>query len=276
MLEIPESFNVAAQLNKTVKGKVIRKVLANSSPHRFAFYFGDPGSYHSLLSGKAVGEARAVAGFVEIEADDARILFNDGVNIRYYPAGEPVPAKNQLHIEFEDNSSIVCTVQMYGGLLAYHEGENDNQYYRIANQKPSPLTGEFDEGYFMQMLNGVKLTISVKAFLATEQRIPGLGNGVLQDILFNARINPRTQLIKLTDEEKSNLFKSVKQTLAGMTAQGGRDTEKDLFGRSGGYETIMSKKKLSSPCPVCGGAVVRQAYMGGNVYFCPKCKPILK
>lgn len=274
MLEIPESYNAAIKLNQTIKGKVIRKVMANSSPHRFAFYFGDPAGYEGLLSGKTIGEARAVAGFVEIEAGDARMLFNDGVNLRYYTAGEAVPAKNQLHIEFEDNSSIACTVQMYGALLAYHEGENDNQYYLVAVQKPSPLSGEFDEGYFMQMLNGVKQTISVKAFLATEQRIPGLGNGVLQDILFNTKINPRTLLIKLTDDEKSKLFKSVKQTLAKMTAQGGRDTEKDIFGRGGGYETIMSKKKLSSPCPECGGAVVRQAYLGGNVYFCPACQPI--
>jgi len=274
VLEIPESYNIALQLDQTIKGRVIRKVLANSSPHRFAFYFGDPDSYEGLLSEKTVGEARAVAGFVEIEAGDARILFNDGVNIRYYPAGEPVPVKNQLHIEFADSSSIVCTVQMYGGLLVYHEGENDNQYYLIAKEKPSPLAGEFDEGYFMQMLNGVKQTISVKAFLATEQRIPGLGNGVLQDILFNAGINPRTRLIKLTEDEKSNLFKSVKQTLAQMTAQGGRDTEKDIFGRSGGYKTIMSNKKLSQPCPVCGGAVVKQAYLGGNVYFCPACQPV--
>ncbi len=42
MLEIPECKNAAVQLNQTIKGKVIRKVLANSSPHRFAFYFGDP------------------------------------------------------------------------------------------------------------------------------------------------------------------------------------------------------------------------------------------
>lgn len=276
MLEIPECKNVALQLNQTVKGKVIRKVLANSSPHRFAFYFGDPGGYNSMLSGKTAGEARAVAGFVEIEAEDVRMLFNDGVNIRYYPAGEPVPVKNQLHIEFTDSSSIVCTVQMYGGLLVYHEEENDNQYYLIAKERPSPLSDQFDEGYFRGLLDGVKQTVSAKAFLATEQRIPGLGNGVLQDILFNARINPRTQLIKLTEDEKFKLFKSVKQTLAKMTARGGRDTEKDIFSRSGGYETIMSNKKLSQPCPVCGGAVVKQAYLGGNVYFCPACQPILK
>ncbi len=80
----------------------------------------------------------------------------------------------------------------------------------------------------------------------------------------------------LLKDEKSNLFKSVKQTLAQMTAQGGRDTEKDIFSRSGGYKTIMSNKKLSQPCPVCGGAVVKQAYLGGNVYFCPACQPVLK
>jgi len=274
MLEIPECKNAADQLNQTINGRVIRKVLANSSRHRFAFYFGDPGGYNSLLSGKTVGEARAVAGFVEIEADDVRMLFNDGVNMRYYPPGDPFPVKNQLHIEFEDSSSLVCTVQMYGGLWVYHEGENDSQYYLIAKQKPSPLTDVFDESYFRRLLDGVKQTISVKAFLATEQRIPGLGNGVLQDILFNARINPRTPLVKLTDDGKANLFRSVKLTLANMTAQGGRDTEKDLFGRNGGYETIMSKRKLSSPCPVCGGTIVRQAYMGGNVYFCPACQPM--
>jgi formamidopyrimidine-DNA glycosylase len=274
MLEIPESHNVAKQLNQTIKGKVIRKVLANASPHRFAFYFGDPDNYHSLLSGKAIGEARAVAGFIEIEAEDARILFNDGVNIRYYPAGEPVPAKNQLHIEFEDNSSIVCTVQMYGGLWVYHAGENDNKYYLIAREKPSPLIDEFNEDHFRQLLDGVKKNLSAKAFLATEQRIPGLGNGVLQDILFNAKINPRRPLEKLTDDEKYKLFKSVKQTLLKMTAAGGRDTEKDIFGCSGRYETVMSKRTLSRPCPVCGGAIVRQAYLGGNVYFCPACQPL--
>ena len=33
--------------------------------------------------------------------------------------------------------------------------------------------------------------LSVKALLATEQRIPGLGNGVLQDILHKTGVHPR-------------------------------------------------------------------------------------
>lgn len=43
---------------------------------------------------------------------------------------------------------------------------------------------------------GAKLKLTAKTFLAAEQRIPGLGNGVLQGILFQAciylkRMSPR-------------------------------------------------------------------------------------
>ncbi len=276
MLEIPESINMADQLNRTIRGKVISTVKANASPHKFAFYFGDPEHYQELLEGKAIGKSIPVAGFVEIEADDAIILFNDGVNIRYYKADENTPEKHQLRIEFTDGSSLVCTISMYGGLWVYREGENENEYYLIAKAKPNPMSDQFDRVYFSELIDRAKPSMSAKAFLATEQRIPGLGNGVLQDILYNAGIHPKSKLEKLTEEDKSRLFLSIKNTLSTMTKQGGRDTERNLFGNEGQYETKMSKKKLSEPCPVCGGAIIREAYMGGNVYFCPTCQPLKK
>ena len=125
-------------------------------------------------------------------------------------------------------------------------------------------------------MDGAKSTLSIKALLATEQRIPGLGNGALQDILFNACIHPKTKLEALSQAEKTSLFGSVKQTLLDMTFKGGRDTEKDLFGNAGGYPTILSSKTLDKPCPRCGVTIVRQAYLGGNVNFCPTCQPVIK
>ena len=65
----------------------------------------------------------------------------------------------------------------------------------------------------------------------------------------------------------------MKTTLAAMAMGGGRDTEKDLFGKPGGYRSVLSAKTLAFPCPVCGGAITRKAYMGGNVYFCAACQP---
>lgn len=111
--------------------------------------------------------------------------------------------------------------------------------------------------------------LSVKAFLATKQRIPGLGNGVLQDILFNAKLHPKRKMNTLSKEDYSFLYYCVKNTLYDMTSRGGRNTEKDLFSCPGGYKTILSSKTLDKPCPVCNDELVREAYLGGNIYYCP-------
>ena len=57
-----------------------------------------------------------------------------------------------------------------------------------------------------------------------------------------------------------------------MTEKGGRDTEPDFFGQPGGYHTILCKNTVNKPCPVCGTSIKKEAYMGGSVYYCPKCQ----
>ena len=275
MLEIPESFNLAKQLNQTVKNKVIKNVIAAQSPHKFAFYFNDnPDNYNTLLSGKKIEKIDPVAGQVEITAENTRILFGDGVNARYFTDKEKIPEKHQLLIEFDDNSYIVCTVQMYGVLYAFSQGENDNFYYHVAKTKPSPLSTDFDIRYFEKIVSDTKPALSAKALLATEQRIPGLGNGVLQDILFASGINPKTKIKFLDTSDIDRLFRNIKEILLKMSENGGRDTEKDLFGNYGNYKTILSAKTYKKPCPVCGTKIIKQAYLGGNVYFCPVCQPL--
>ena len=132
MLELPESYVISKQLKDTIHGKTIKQVITNRSPHRFAFYSGEPEYYSKLLNGKQITNVEAIAGQVELSAGNSKLVLNDGVNIRYLNKGEDLPKKHQLWMEFEDESSLVCTVQMYGGLCAFLEGENDNFYYLVA------------------------------------------------------------------------------------------------------------------------------------------------
>ncbi|MNI29610.1 Formamidopyrimidine-DNA glycosylase [compost metagenome] len=274
MLEIPEAVTISRQINETLVGKKITKVVVAQHPHKFAWYHGDPQNYYDLLFGKVIERAQFYGGMVEIFAGHACILICEGINLRYYEDGIKLPAKHQLHIGFEDGSSIVATVQMYGGLLAYPHGSYDNSYYLIAKEKPNPLSDAFDEAYFRNMVSENSSAGSLKALLATNQRIPGLGNGVLQDILFNAKLHPKKKVDTLSDSDIKHLFLSIKGTLADMTNQGGRETERDLFGSSGAYRTLVSKNTVDKPCEVCGEIVVKQAYMGGSIYLCPACQKL--
>lgn len=273
MIELPEAVVLARQIAKTVTGKRISGVVANASPHKFAWYTGDPAHYPSRLKGKAIRAAAAYGNHVEIQTDGPRLVIS--TPIRYHVKGEAPPKKHQLYLEFEDHTAISCTVQMWGALLCLPAGETDGlPDYQIAKQKPSPLTEAFDQTYFNALVDDTTRKLSAKAFLATAQRIPGLGNGVLQDILWMARIHPKRQVGELSPKEIKAMYNAVKRLLAAMTAQGGRDTERDLFGCPGGYQTRLSKRTVNTPCPVCGTTIRKEPYLGGVIYYCAGCQSL--
>ena len=50
MIEIPEAEILSRQLTETVGGKRIKEVVAGLSPHKFAWYHGDPKDYDAPTS----------------------------------------------------------------------------------------------------------------------------------------------------------------------------------------------------------------------------------
>lgn len=274
MLEIPESKTISTQVSNTLINKKIVDVYKATNEHKFAFFHGEPVEYVKLLTGRQIKSAKGHGMFVDVMCDeDIYITIGDGTNMRYYLSSEKHPKKYQLLIVFDDGSFVAYTVAMYGGIWAY-KGVFDSPYHQGSLNSISPLDDTFDELYFDNIFRNTTKDMSVKALLATEQRIPGLGNGVLQDILFNAGIHPKQKKSKLTDFKKDELFHSLKVTLNKMVDMGGRDTEKDLFGQTGGYKTILSKNTYKNPCPNCGDTIVKEAYLGGSVYFCRTCQTL--
>lgn len=271
MLELPEVLTLAEQLNNNVINRRVKKVYPPTKAHKFCWYNGEPIDYDSQISGSMIVESHGFGIFAEMVFDNGkRLCINDGINLRLMQL-EQVPKNYQLMIELDNNQALVFTVAMYGGIFL-HSGDYDNKYYFASRNYLSPFEEKFPD-YFCKMFKGSKPTLRAKAFLATEQRFPGIGNGTLQDILYEAGVHPRRQISTLNDSEKENLLKAVIGMLRTMTELGGRDTEKDLFGAFGGYKTRMSKNTAGLPCLKCGEAIVKEHYLGGSVYFCPSCQP---
>ena len=276
MIEAPEARYLCEQLTETVVGKRISDVFIQFSPHKFAWFNGNSDEFAEWLVDKRINSAQSQGGMVEITIEDKVLVLTDGVNLRYLTPGIKLPAKHQLLIAFEDESCLIASVRMYGGLMCYDKYAATgmlSEYYRTAKSKPQVMSDAFSKEYFLGLINDESAQKkSAKAFLATEQTVPGLGNGVLQDILYHAHIHPKKKIAALTDKEKENLFYQVKETMNDIYRQGGRNTESDLFGENGKYTACLSKDTAGKACPRCGETIVKENYLGGSIYYCRGCQ----
>lgn len=274
MLEFPEVLTIAEELRNSIDGKKVKSVLPPSKIHKFCWYNGEPEKYEDLIRDCEVISVEGFGIFVELNFDNGyKLCFNDGVNARLMKC-EDTSKAYQLLIEFEDKLKLVFTVAMYGGIIL-HDNNYDNEYYKKSKESINLFSSDFEK-YYYKILKESNQNLSVKGFLATEQRFPGIGNGVLQDILFEAGIHPKRKISTLNDDEKDKLLSCVISVIKKMVKCGGRDTEKDIYGNKGGYKVKMSKNSISEGCPKCGSEIVKETYLGGSIYYCPACQPFIK
>jgi formamidopyrimidine-DNA glycosylase len=275
MIELPESIVLSTQVNAILKDKTIIDVIVNASPHKFAFFSIDPQRYRQCLLGKTIRGAYPHGGQLELVIDDIRLFFGDGACPRYLEPFSPPPAKHQLMIVFNDRSAMYVSIAMYGMMYLQLRDMEPSPYIKIAIAKPSPFSDLFTLQYFETLVVACPENLSVKAMLATQQRIPGLGNGCLQDILFFAKLHPKRKTNTLDGKQIEILYHSICDTLRQMAGQGGRSTEKDLMGNYGGYVPVLYAKTVGKACPVCSTMIKKEPYLGGSITFCPQCQPLL-
>ena len=275
MLEIPETRNVSKELRKEIRGTAITNVGGNFTDHKFTFYYGDPEEYKNYLVNKKVTDIIDRNYYVEIEIEDYKLIMRDGANIRYYKDRKDLPEKSKLLLEFNDGSFLNVTTAMYSAINVFSKNENyDDEYYNLELTRVGVLDKEFTFDYFKSLINDETAKLSLKAFLATGQRILGIGNGSLQDILYNAKMHPKRKINTLNERELKDLYETAIKTIKTMVKQGGRDTEKDIYGQNGGYKTILSKNTYKNKCHHCYSEIKKESYLGGTIYYCPNCQKL--
>lgn len=275
MFELPEYTILARQMNEALAGKTVQRGMLGNSPHKFVWYNRKHEEFEKLTRGKRVGEARVRGRWLTLDLDPGyRLLLGEcGGRVLYHAPGAILPLKYHLLITFTDGSALSAMTAMWGAMELYEAGKELERQY-IKGMRVTPVEAAFTFQYFSslvdELLQGEKR--SVKSLLTQDQLIPGLGNAIAQDIMFNARLHPRRSLADLTDGQRRDLFAAIRDTVRVVMEQGGRNDEVDLFGKPGGYVRIMDSNAAGKPCPECGHTVEKMQYLGGACYFCPKCQ----
>ncbi len=275
MFELPEFVTLAGQINNTLKGKTIRSGNLGNIPHKFVWYNRSHEEFERLTKGKTIGDAWVKGKwlFVPIEPGFILLLGECGGKVLYHPPGSKVPKKYHLYLIFEDDSFFTATTQMWGAMELYEKGEEDRRKY-VRGMRTTPIDPEFTFDYFSTLVGDLvsEKKRSVKGLLTQDQIIPGLGNAIAQDILFQARLHPKHPIADLSEDQKRVLYDAILNTVKEIMEQGGRYDEYDLYNNRGGYVRIMDKNAVGNPCPECGSIIEKIQYLGGACYFCPSCQ----
>ncbi|UCG36372.1 MAG: hypothetical protein JSV64_07130 [Candidatus Bathyarchaeota archaeon] len=273
---MPEAVTIAGQIQKELKGKRISSGVRGSSPHKFAFtgkHSND--EFAAIVREKTIGVARANGSLILVDLDPGYVLSLGcgGEHILCHTSEKTLPQKHQLLLSFQDDTHLTVTVSGWGEVRLLEQSQVASHPH-LKNNQISPLDDEFTFAYFRSLLNELpeNKRVSAKYFIVSEPGILGVGNGCLQDILYRAKIHPKRQMTSLSNEEGEKLYQAIKRTLKEIVKLGGRDSERDLYNKKGGYQRILHSKVVGYPCRECGTPIKKIQYLGGASYFCPSCQ----
>jgi len=278
MIEMPEATTIAKQMHVELIGKAISQFGRGNKTHKFLWLNRSDEEFAAIFPGLRVTGASSFGRSIYLHLGDHMLWWSDaGGKLLYHAPGDKLPKNFHLSWKFTDGSALTFALQMWGAVKLLDKSEFDER----PNEESGvpPLSPEFTLERFSEMLDEYpeKISKGIKGFLvATGYSIPnhiqGLGNAIVQDILFNARLSPKRKTPDINPSERSILFDSIQNTLTEAIELGGRYDEVDLYGQKGGYIRLMDSKTKGTTCPNCGTDIQKISYLGGACYLCPQCQ----
>jgi formamidopyrimidine-DNA glycosylase len=108
----------------------------------------------------------------------------------------------------------------------------------------------------------------VRVFLLDKRALDSLGNAYADEVLFEARIHPKTWCRSLTHQDAERLHAAIVAVLKEAVAEvARRDEPIEVKVRD------FLKVRLKAECPRCGSRIRKAGVKGMDAYFCPTCQP---
>ena len=97
----------------------------------------------------------------------------------------------------------------------------------------------------------------------------GIGNIYSDEILFQAKIYPRTGISDLDDKSLNQLYRTMRRVLETAVAKGAgaEDVERRVPN-----SWLLPHRGRGGECPRCGGKIATLKMQTRTAYFCPSCQ----
>jgi formamidopyrimidine-DNA glycosylase len=198
-----------------------------------------PSSERDHEDGPVLGLHLGMSGRVVVDGDSA------GDPLLYASNAEN-PAWLRFGVEFDDGGSMFLRDPRRLGAVELDPDE----------ARWGPDASTVDRKTLDRVLS--KSTAPLKAVLMDQARIAGLGNLLVDEVLWRAGLDPARPAKSLTADDRAALARMIRHTVR-------------VLGRRGGSHTgeLQSSREHGGRCPRDGAELLRRTFGGRTTYSCP-------
>jgi formamidopyrimidine-DNA glycosylase len=272
MPELPDLVRVARVLSPALVGRI---VVSARTGDPTVLRMMVPGSFAEALGGRRLLAVERRGHFMRFAFDAERVLVVNAMLVGRYrllagaeAAREKDPVALGFALVFDDGAELRYIDDKRMGKVYVARGADEARIPVYAELGVDLTSEAFDRARFLAIARGRR--DQVRMFLMDKRALASIGNAYADEILFAARIHPKTFVRKLTAEDLDRLYLAIGQVLRRAIDEIERRGEPiDVKVR----DFLAVRGRAGQPCPRCG-AKIRSARVGdGDACFCPVCQP---
>ena len=187
-------------------------------------------------------------------------------SLAYFERAADDPPYDRVHLEFANGGHLAYVNRRMLGRVGL--ADDADAFVQSEELGPDALDPAFDVTAFATALEGRRR--DVKSVLMEQQLIAGIGNIYADEILFQARLHPKTAAAALDDRQRAALFEQIRTVLK-TAIDCGAGAEQFLDRLPDDY--LLPHRDKGGKCPRCGQPIVTLKSAGRTSYFCPRCQP---
>ncbi len=245
MPELPE----AERARRAVETFVGRRIVAVDDTDTYVSRPHSPGEIAAALTGRRLTAVHRRGKFIWAETDDGgpELGLHLGMAGHISIDEAPHPRWDRFVLEFED-----------GGRMALRDRRRLGRAIVAPDfAHVGPDAEEVSRADFRERIGRGRAP--VKARLLDQKAISGVGNLLADEILWQARIDPRRRTGDLATEELDELRRVTRRVIRNAIRRGGAHTG-----------DLIAHREEDGHCPRCGSPLSRARIGGRTTYWCPR------
>ncbi len=189
--------------------------------------------------------------------------------IQHQRPGEAPGGHLCFSVALDDDSRLnLCDDKQMAKAYLVHHGDY-RRIPRYENQGTDILSAAFTRRLFHELANAHRRK-QVRVFINDQSILSAIGNAYADEILFEARLHPKTLVGKLSPEELDRLHTAIPAVMR-WGIQNVKEAREPIHVKI--REHLKVRNRKGEACPRCGTTIRREGVRGFDVFFCPNCQP---